>query len=1004
MSISPIEVRHKTLSHFYPRLCTLQAHLAPLAVPDLVLSSDLAVYKALLDRTLCAPHAKHACGPWPPAGHSEGTQQEAIDLVLNRVGKGNVLVIVRGSGTWGVNPTRPGLNSADVSSVCIALREVEWRLLRARIGNAAFSHLLLTTSIFVPLANNSYLQLAGPAIHDMPQLTSGCVDDAALGQASVTRKRKREAPDACASKRSKLGKARKTAAEVVLARGKMFYGRPNMVHGRFRDGLPSSHPLNKNGASDGLPDDEACERILRAVFPDERMLRNQQRRVQVLGVMRELLLRHARIDYGRLLRLCVDRGRDPEVVRLRKVGKKRAHALCEEPLRPIWHTQVCRFVTSVLRRVVSPAIMGGDHNFSVLASNARRLVRAKLHEPLTLHTAVQDLRVNDIAWLGLDMTTRINAAEAAKRRELAEAFVYWLLDGLIIPLIRASFYVTETAETRYETVYFAHRHWARATSPHFKLLQGALLSELDKGQQDAVRQGPLGVSAVRLIPKPNGFRPIVNLGRPIKAKNANGAWVKLGRALSANGVLRPVHHVLTYEKARHKDELGSALFGTNEIFAPIQQLKRELIRSDGSLPRLYFAKMDIKAAFDTIEQDKMVRVVERLMADKSYWTGQYAVVLPPGAKGSGEARRLYKMKAVGADALWQRAGEAASNLTHNTRNAVVVDLARRSERTQAALMELVRTHIKRNVWQIGDKLFRQKTGIPQGSIISSLLCSFFYADLEREHLDFVHRPGTRLLRYIDDFLLVTDDYAVARRFVDTMLAGFPAYGAFVSPSKTLVSFEHAGKSGSVPVCAIGARGLQIPYCGYMIDGRTLDLSIDVCRMIATPARHTFAVRTARRRGATFVGWLCRQLENRNHVAFLDTAHNARTTVYETVYTNFALAAMKVPHYFSRADPLDARRADMIADAIVAAVEYTYVAGRARVRHASGTGAVHFDIRKRVFTHLAVQAVRKVLGRRGRWEAVVARLADKARRTRVEGDAEVATAMGRGWDTVRAAKF
>lgn len=29
------------------------------------------------------------------------------------------------------------------------------------------------------------------------------------------------------------------------------------------------------------------------------------------------------------------------------------------------------------------------------------------------------------------------------------------------------------------------------------------------------RQGPLGVSAVRLIPKPNGFRPIVNLGKRI---------------------------------------------------------------------------------------------------------------------------------------------------------------------------------------------------------------------------------------------------------------------------------------------------------------------------------------------------------------------------------------------------------------------------------------------------------------------------------------------------------
>jgi len=57
-------------------------------------------------------------------------------------------------------------------------------------------------------------------------------------------------------------------------------------------------------------------------------------------------------------------------------------------------------------------------------------------------------------------------------------------------------------------------------------------------------------------------------------------------------------------------------------------------------------------------------------------------------------------------------------------------------------MHLLRTHIKENIWQIGDKYFRQKTGIPQGSKISSLLCSFFYAYMEREHLAWINRPGT----------------------------------------------------------------------------------------------------------------------------------------------------------------------------------------------------------------------------------------------------------------------
>jgi telomerase reverse transcriptase len=69
-------------------------------------------------------------------------------------------------------------------------------------------------------------------------------------------------------------------------------------------------------------------------------------------------------------------------------------------------------------------------------------------------------------------------------------------------------------------------------------------------------------------------------------------------------------------------------------------------------------------------------------------------------------------------------------------------------------MNLLRSHIQMNVWQvgvyghtslthqIGDQYYRQKTGIPQGSKISSLLCSFFYSFMEAEHLAWTRRPGT----------------------------------------------------------------------------------------------------------------------------------------------------------------------------------------------------------------------------------------------------------------------
>lgn len=41
-----------------------------------------------------------------------------------------------------------------------------------------------------------------------------------------------------------------------------------------------------------------------------------------------------------------------------------------------------------------------------------------------------------------------------------------------------TFYITETAATRYETVYFLHEDWDVATQPHLRQLEAELLEEL----------------------------------------------------------------------------------------------------------------------------------------------------------------------------------------------------------------------------------------------------------------------------------------------------------------------------------------------------------------------------------------------------------------------------------------------------------------------------------------------------------------------------------------------
>ena len=71
-------------------------------------------------------------------------------------------------------------------------------------------------------------------------------------------------------------------------------------------------------------------------------------------------------------------------------------------------------------------------------SDSRLLIRAKRFQPLTLHEMMQDLRIDDIAWLSTDSNCRINRNETIKRRRLAEDFVFWLFNDYLIPLLKVS--------------------------------------------------------------------------------------------------------------------------------------------------------------------------------------------------------------------------------------------------------------------------------------------------------------------------------------------------------------------------------------------------------------------------------------------------------------------------------------------------------------------------------------------------------------------------------------
>lgn len=164
------------------------------------------------------------------------------------------------------------------------------------------------------------------------------------------------------------------------------------------------------------------------------------------------------------------------------------------------------------------------------------------------HSITKTRQITNLAWLrlpGQDETTKLARSDFEKRKEIFQEFVYWVFDSFLIPLIRSNFYVTESNAHRNRLFYFRHDVWRMLTEPSLSTLKVNMFEEMPTERTSkllAVRS--LGFSKIRLLPKKQGIRMIMNLKRRQQVMRYGA--MTLGRSI--NSVMAPVFNAMTYEK------------------------------------------------------------------------------------------------------------------------------------------------------------------------------------------------------------------------------------------------------------------------------------------------------------------------------------------------------------------------------------------------------------------------------------------------------------------------
>ncbi|KAK6002570.1 hypothetical protein QM012_001320 [Aureobasidium pullulans] len=450
-----------------------------------------------------------------------------------------------------------------------------------------------------------------------------------------------------------------------------------------------------------------------------------------------------------------------------------------------------------------------------------------------MRLAAPSSQISNIAWLrppNEPPGSKMSASDFTKRKEVFAELLYYLFDSFLIPLISNNFYVTESSTFRNRLLYFRHDVWQKLSEPALASLRTSMFEEVSQRKvKRTLSNMSIGTGRVRLLPKESGLRPIINLKRRVMSKR-NGRLV-LGK--SVNKILTPAFHVLNLEKSMSPERLGSSMFSSDEIYQRLHRFRNQLHEIENANKPLYFAKVDVQSCFDSIPQKPLLKLLNALIGSEAYTITRYAQAKALGDCGSSEdqptimpkASWKFKGKARIADQNEMFSGHAQKE-AETALGTVFVDLEGKTHRSRAGILALLREHIERNIVQIGKKFYRQTTGIPQGSIVSSLLCNFFYAELEQRVLAFLQDGESLLLRLIDDFLLITTNHDTATRFVQIMHRGLPEYGLKVKEDKSKVNFDIQldGRAVSrLPAVT------NFPYCGNAINTVNLNITRDETR-------------------------------------------------------------------------------------------------------------------------------------------------------------------------------
>ncbi|KAL7345084.1 telomerase reverse transcriptase [Encephalitozoon intestinalis] len=386
-------------------------------------------------------------------------------------------------------------------------------------------------------------------------------------------------------------------------------------------------------------------------------------------------------------------------------------------------SKLVNFLFLISKKLLKDAF--DSHAFRILKSKLSLLVHRNRYETVSKNEIAKYFRISRFKFF---RAYRCRRSEFIFRSKISSRFLVYVMEKLMIPIISRHFHSTETSFSKFKVHYFPRPIWQHFSDIYIE----RFLKRFEQVEENKTYP----YSELRCIPKMSGARVISNMSR-----------IRNGRP-SINRNIYPEFCVLREET---RGMLGNSILNHSGMY---EKLIPYLIKSTKPL---YILKVDLSGCFDNIPQDEVVNLVKRLLSKSRYCTRSFSTL----GEANGELKNRYVCKTTDVT-------EAIDRLTMESSvfgNRIVKENSNQRILSREEIEGTMINIIKRNYVRYKGKFFIQKTGLAQGCVASTLLCSLYYKRIDDLYFDKVFKEGI-LTRYVDDFLVVSPSLDEIMKFLE----------------------------------------------------------------------------------------------------------------------------------------------------------------------------------------------------------------------------------------------